>query len=73
MPSPKEPKQFREHQLKSTLWVGAKEELQLVNKEDPFQLDPSMEEPKVDSEEKLVTHHQKKTFHYSRVQPHKVR
>lgn len=51
MHCPKWPKQIRKHQCKSTRWVGAKEEDQLISKEDPLDLDPSMEEAKVDLEE----------------------
>jgi hypothetical protein len=41
--------QVKNHQQKLIWWVGAKEEHQLITKEDPPEMDPPMDESKVDT------------------------
>lgn len=45
---PQGPKQIRKHQCKSTSWIWAKKECQLISEENLFKLDPLMGEPRVD-------------------------
>jgi hypothetical protein len=57
---PKRPRQAKKHQRKSTWWVGAKEEHQMISKVEPDALDLPMDEPKSKSEEIRDTPSKKK-------------
>jgi hypothetical protein len=51
----KRPRQAKKLQRKSTWWDGAKEEHQMINKDEPDALDPPMDEPNSKSEENRDT------------------
>jgi hypothetical protein len=52
---PKRPRQAKKLQHKSTWWDGAKEEHQMISKDEPDALDLPMDEPKSKSEENRDT------------------